>query len=265
MNIDMHTHSKYSADGNGSILDMCISALNKGINKLAITDHLDFPIKKHTKNIFNHENIYNEIKHYNNIYNNNIELLFGIEIGQPHTDIIESSNLIKKYNFDFILGSLHEFSNGQRSYLNEKLYNRDIINNHMNKYFDELTKMICNFNFNSLAHIDYVFRYTNYNCYYFNLFQYKDRLADLFKLLINKNCALEMNSKSLFDSSYKIEKNIFILYKDLGGKLLTFGSDSHTPNNIGKNINLCKQYALQCGFKYATFFKKQIPIQYKLL
>lgn len=44
--IDMHTHSDHSFDGNHSCMLLCESAVDKGIDVLAITDHCEIDSKE---------------------------------------------------------------------------------------------------------------------------------------------------------------------------------------------------------------------------
>ncbi|MBQ3855673.1 MAG: PHP domain-containing protein, partial [Ruminococcus sp.] len=49
------------------------------------------------------------------------------------------------------------------------------------------------------------------------------------------------------------------LFKDLGGELLSLGSDSHTVADIGANIADGAKIAAEAGFTRLAYFKKRRP------
>lgn len=59
-------------------------------------------------------------------------------------------------------------------------------------------------------------------------------------------------------------KDILKLYYDLGGKIITIGSDSHQKDHLGKYIEENKQILKEIGFKEFCTFDKMKPIFWEL-
>ena len=49
------------------------------------------------------------------------------------------------------------------------------------------------------------------------------------------------------------------MFRDLGGEIITTGSDGHTPDAVGKNIEDATEILKEAGFKYVSRFRKMKP------
>ena len=90
--------------------------------------------------------------------------------------------------------------------------------------------------FDSLGHLDYLIRYIPPFCgekdYLFK--EYQEVIDEVFRLLINKNKALEINTAGLIKGLPCFHPKLEVLkrYLELGGELITIGSDGHSPDKI---------------------------------
>ena len=48
-------------------------------------------------------------------------------------------------------------------------------------------------------------------------------------------------------------------YKELGGEIITIGSDGHRPEHVAYDFHKVKDYLEACGFKYYTEFRQRKP------
>ena len=80
------------------------------------------------------------------------------------------------------------------------------------------------------------------------------------------NQVLEINTSGLRQPIGKTmpTDNYVRRYRELGGELLTLGSDSHFTAHVGANIDDGYAIAESCGFKYVTYFKDRKPVQVKI-
>lgn len=87
-------------------------------------------------------------------------------------------------------------------------------------------------------------------------------LDEILLTAIRKNKALEINTKSLVigmgDSSPG--KDVFKRYRELGGTLVTLGSDAHFPERIGACFDIAGEILKEAGFRYYCVYKKHQPI-----
>lgn len=227
MIFDTHMHTRFSTDSQMKI-EEAIEAAQKQKLGIIITEHydLDYPEPEAFKC-----DIQSYLKAYEKYRSK--EVLLGIEIGLAPSTLVKNENVIRDNPFDYVIGSIHGvdeidiFTEYIKMPLDEKTcYER---------YFEYMLKCIKLYNeFDSLGHIDYIHRYVSFDDKELRVDEYKEALAEIMKVLIDKNKAIEINTRRLGkESSRKTMLEVYRLYKDLGGKYVTIGSDAHGPEAIG--------------------------------
>lgn len=53
-------------------------------------------------------------------------------------------------------------------------------------------------------------------------------------------------------------------YRELGGEVITIGSDSHNADNIAAHFQRAAHVLKECGFRYYCVFEKRSPEFHKL-
>lgn len=59
-------------------------------------------------------------------------------------------------------------------------------------------------------------------------------------------------------------RDILELYKQMGGEIITVGSDAHRPERVGDRIDEAYDLLKDIGFNYVTTFKERKPEFHKL-
>ena len=264
---DVHTHSNNSFDAESTVEEMCKSALNKGFYAIAITDHCEAPFIKFGYNEefgdFN-ERIplsFLQTKNAQIKYRQKLKVLCGIELGEPMHDPECTEKALSFGDFDFVLASLHNLKNMEDFYFID--FNNCNISEILKLYFNELAETATFSDFDSLAHLTYPLRYIfETTGEYPDLTPYQDVIDDIYRTLISNNKALEINTSGLFKPIGRTLPDEFQLkrYRELGGKLITVGSDAHTSIAVGNGIEEGIRLAHKCGFKSYTIFEKRRPI-----
>ena len=103
-------------------------------------------------------------------------------------------------------------------------------------YFKTMHQALKSFHqIDALGHMDYIVRYCpNKDLNYF-VSDYLDYIDEILKLIIQKEIKLEINTANLaknFDFPNP-HTDILKRYRELGGNLVTIGSDAHKAANIG--------------------------------
>ena len=163
--------------------------------------------------------------------------------------------------YDEIIGSIHNLR-GMPDFYDFKSFDGFVIEELMEEYFDELTEMLQWGNFDVLAHITYPFRYIFNLCGYIeDISKYSRKVDELLKLCAEKDKALEINMGGLKYPINKPSPDIETVkrYKELGGKLISVGSDSHYAERIGFGIPGAYEIALEAGFKSIAVFENRRP------
>ena len=90
---------------------------------------------------------------------------------------------------------------------------------------------------------------------------YEEIIAECFKVLINKGKGIEINTSGLRQTYGRTfpDFNYIKLYKDLGGEILTIGSDSHSTYDLARGIPEGIELARFAGFVSTCYFKKRKP------
>ena len=59
-------------------------------------------------------------------------------------------------------------------------------------------------------------------------------------------------------------KDIIVRYKELGGDIITIGSDAHTPQSMCFEFERVEALLLECGFRQYAVFSERHPEFYPL-
>ena len=254
MFFDSHMHTKFSSDSKMKIEDVIKQGqvLNLGT---ILTEHMDYNYPK--KDLFKVDpnKFFNEYSKYRGD-----NLLLGVEIGLSESSLNKNNTLANSYPFDFILGSIHSIND--IDIFTDKNKNDFTKTEYLTLYFKEMIKDIKDFdNFDSLSHIDYPCRYLNDKNKEINLSELGEYVDEVFKILIEKEKCLEINTKKFDDKNFI--HSIFNLckrYKELGGKYITVGSDAHNKDRIGKDFNIAKDIILETNLTPVYFKERKINI-----
>ena len=134
----------------------------------------------------------------------------------------------------------------------------------MNNYFDELTEIAEWDGCDCLAHITCPLRHIKGRYKIdFDFNKVSDSLDRLLKAIIDNGKSLEVNTSGLRQplGLTMPDEPIIRRYRELGGKYITIGSDSHTANEVGAGIEEAMKLIKNCGFDKLTFFVSREIIQ----
>lgn len=261
---DYHMHSQNSIDGKSKISELCIAALDSGLNEIAVTDHFE-PTRTDPSNLsYNVQTYFFEILKVKALFGDRINIKAAVEIGQPHLFTEITENLIESNPYDYVLASAHKMD-GEVDF-GEVTYNNDNISYYCDKYLTEL-KAVAEWNkFDCMSHLDLIKRYAANFDIEVNIFDYKDRLTEILKIIIENGKGIEVNTSGLRQSSGECLPNLDIvsLYKELGGEIITVGSDAHTSKDVGKGVKEGLELIKAAGFNYVATYSERKPIMVKI-
>jgi histidinol-phosphatase (PHP family) len=199
-------------------------------------------------------------------YAGQIELLMGIELGQPYYDIQYTENLLKEIDLDYVLCSLH-VGRGYGDFYDMK-YDRVDVLSLMDAYFYELLEIVSWGKFDALAHITYPLRYiVGREGLSVELSDYASAIDKILKKLIDSGIAMEINTSGLRMPYYERPDpwyEIIERYYQLGGRLLTLGSDAHRTRHLRYGFDEMIQKLKAIGFNKLTYYKKRKPVLYDI-
>ena len=266
--IDLHMHTDSSFDGHYHAQQMCQAAVDNDLATVAITDHFDVDFYEEQNLGTRQQTSYDGILSAKEEFDGRLRVLRGIEMGQPTYDEELSKKTLERYEYDFVIGSIHNLrKTPDFCELNYQTLTQDDVYSLLDKYFEEELILARWNGFDTLAHLTYPMRYiVQSGRFNTDLSRYDDITDEIFKVLIANGKALEINTSGLRQPIGKTmpTDNYVRRFRELGGELLTLGSDAHFTEHVGANIDDGYEIAEKCGFKYVTYFKDRKPVQLKI-
>ncbi|HHX61383.1 MAG TPA: histidinol-phosphatase HisJ family protein [Epulopiscium sp.] len=258
---DYHTHTELSLDSMAPMEDQVKQAISLGFSEMVITDHHESlaPEEKY----FLETDLSDYIKHFNTIkekYKNQINLKLGAEIGYEARGKDVLDKFIQDNPFEFVICSMHS-QEGEDFYFGSFFANKTK-KDAFTQYFQAVKDCISEFkNFDVIGHLDFICRYGNYPNHDLNYLDYKEIIDDILKILISNHKGIEMNTSGLRYGVGHMHPRLDIIkrYKELGGEIITIGSDAHTPRDIGADHEYARSLLKEAGFEYFTTFNNRKP------
>ena len=259
---DYHMHTTFSGDGEGTPEEMADAAIAKGLHTICITDHEDYgQVGEEVMVLSDYEKYVHTIRNLRETYKDKLEINLGIEIGLKEDLGPHYQEFIGSYPFDFVIGSLH-YVNGLDPYYGEifETYSDEEV---YRMTFREMTECVRKIkDFDVLGHIDYVVRYGKHQEKEYSYQRFSDEIDELLKAVIETGRGIEINMAGI---KYGLpfahpHPDVLKRYRELGGEIITVGSDAHHPRHVADEFGLAEEILTECGFKYYTEFKARKPV-----
>ncbi len=254
---DYHLHSSVSFDSECDAKSIVKAAEKIGLKEICFTDHYDFndiPDKNH--DIFD---ISQYRKAYDNLSSSCVTIRRGVEFGLTPWNQNELKELLSQYNFDFVIGSVH-YTGGYDPYF-EEFWTHNGIAEGFEKYLIQTLDCVKKHNaFDVLGHINYVCK-SAYNPTKKPLkyADYSDICDEIMKTLAKNGKGMEINTSGMdrvgeFLPSYDYIKR----FKELGGEIITVGSDAHDGARVGQYTAQALEIARDVFGYVCTFENRKV-------
>ncbi len=228
-----HMHTSYSEDSSFKMEDVVKTSIAKGLDEICITDHIDcfggidprFPYKSYE---------YDFLK-CKEKYGDKISLKLGIEFGMQRHTIPVFERIFDNANFDFVIMSCHEIED--KGFWSQEFQYGKTQEEYNIRYFEEILYLVNNFDkYSVLGHLDVIRRYDMHGKFPFE--RIKPIVEEILKKVISCGKGIELNT-----SCYRYNvgdltpsRDILKLYKELGGRIITTGTDSHRAEQVDSGL-----------------------------
>ncbi|WP_312641439.1 histidinol-phosphatase HisJ family protein [Hydrogenoanaerobacterium sp.] len=257
---DSHTHSDNSFDGTHSVMFMCEAAVQKGLLGIAITDHADMDYLEEQQFLQRLKQSYFDVRKARMAYGNSFILSSGIELGEPDADYELAERVLALDEFDFVIGSIHTVQDKNDFYYND--FQQVDPYGLLGCYFERMLKLVQWNKFDVLGHFTYPMRYILRDGRRdVTLERYDDIIDEILRLTVQNGRGIEINTSGLRQDMGETMPPLKYIkrFKELGGEIITIGSDAHRAEHLGSNIADGMELAREAGFAYFSFFKQREP------
>lgn len=263
LKFDSHNHTVCSHDAVSVIEDLCASAVEKELDGIVICDHGDIQYYKDAHSMDHIRRSVSDAKRMAAIYGDRLRVLAGVELGEAVWNN-SATAFTKELDLDVILSSVHAVRYKDIltcfSALDFSTWDSDMLDGYMRKYFEDMYEMVQTVDMDILTHLNNPVKYINGKYgHSVVLDPYMKRIEDILKIIIERGIALEVNT-TLVATPMKLlmpDRDVISLYKSLGGKYVTVGSDSHCPKDTGRHFDYALKVIADCGFDRYVYYSKR--------
>ena len=293
---DCHLHTCFSGDSETPVRDQLDRAITLGMQAICITDHHDWdaPNEKGEMDdrfLLDFPSYLPALREIREAYRGRLDMGIGVELGLQLHARQDTDNIMKLYGdaFDYIIGSIHFVDHYDVYY--PQWFAMDVSESQSDErpdpaprriptreeaeavtrekeaaryrhFFEVTLKRLESYDcFDSLGHLDFVVRYGPNKNRFYDFKTYGDIISAILELLIRKDKALEVNTGGF---KYGLGhpnpcEDVLKRYRELGGKLLTVGSDAHVPGFVGYEFDRTADLLKEIGFREYALYRKRVP------
>ena len=265
----MHSHTNHSIDGKASPDEMVARAHELGIGIYDISDHCDV---NRDAELHCYERSLASITDALRLkaeYSGRMKVLAGIEVGNPHWDPVLAERCIAIPGIDCVIGSVHRIKHDGEVLVTSTAdfasMSPELLRDLNIKYFEDILLMLDTLHPDILAHPTYMFRYMVNHCHVdASVADYKPYVDAFLHRMIADGTALELNTSIVADHIEPYDVFVLERYFELGGRLITLGSDAHRPDRIANGFDLALRELLRVGFTHICSVEERQFVSHRI-
>ena len=242
--------------------------MERGIDEIAITDHVDFDPRYPAYDYAayaDRERVARDAAERWAPYG--LAIRFGCELTYERRYEDAVRDHLRRHAYDFTIGSVHigplsPYGTDRVASFTSGRSLAEVIR----PYFDDVEAAARSGLFDTLGHLDFVKRYLAAHIAMSDLAAAPELYEPILRALIESGTALEVNVSGLRQSpgeTYPTEP-IVALYRSLGGTRLTAGSDAHRPDWFAFALDEGYRIAAATGFRELAFRRGESPVTVRI-
>lgn len=259
---DFHMHSLVSFDGHDTPEQMLRAAAERGLKEICFTDHIDYFANVDKQEWVFDTAVYNGA--YDRLTHDTVTIRRGMEFGlKPYNAPMLREDL-KRREFDFVLGSIH-FVDEKDVYYAEYWDGKSVFEAER-RYLEEILACVqVHEDFDVLGHLTYISKCRAHPSPRPVPFDaHREIIDEILRILAQKGKGMEMNTSGVDRCGDFLPYDVYFRrFKELGGQIVTVGSDAHTADRVGQYCHRACEI-LKDIFGYVCTFERRQPIFHKL-
>ena len=259
---DCHVHTFFSPDSKTHPREHIEQAIRLGMDSLCFTDHMDFDYPPQYQISFDLDPkaYFPYMQKLRDEYDGKLKIRTGVEIGLETACQQQISEYIQSNPWDFVIGSIH-LSGRLDPYFADYFEGRTVRKAYR-AYFESMLSCLEAFDpiFDTLGHLDYIFRCGDQSIAD-AWSEWPDLMDAILRLLLDKGIGLEVNTGGIKSglTFQHPHDHLLARYRELGGELITLGSDAHSPDHLGDYFAQTGERLKALGFRYYAVFADRKP------
>ncbi|MEZ4358312.1 MAG: histidinol-phosphatase HisJ family protein [Eubacteriales bacterium] len=255
--IDYHIHSNISTDATDPMQVLVEAAEKKGLKEICFTEHMDLDYPFQTKH-----NWCSDMQLYDKAIKSikvkgDLKVKKGIEVGLKDGVYDRLNDIIDNNGLDFVIASQHLIGD-EDPYFPEYYIGKDQKSVYESYLLEIFNKISAFDNFDVVGHIGYIVRFVPYKDVKIEFLEFLDIIDEILKSVISRDKGIELNTIAFSKFKQSLPAlNIIKRYYELGGEIITIGSDAHTASRVGDKNKWAMELLKDVGFKYITIFNKR--------
>ena len=252
---DYHMHSRVSFDARDTGLAMALAAKERGLKEICFTDHIDYTPEMDM--VFDTA-VYNA--EYDGLEVPGLLIRRGLEFGLTPENPGQLREDLNRRHFDFVLGSVH-LVDGMDVYLEpywaDKTYD-EAIRLHLQTTLEAVR---IHEDYDVLGHLTFISKCrANPRQELLHYADHKSTVDEILRELVKREKGLELNTSGIDRCGGALPTlDYFQRFYELGGKIVTLGSDSHDTDRVGQYTHEMTA-ELKKIFGYVCTFEDRKPI-----
>ncbi len=261
---DYHIHSTLSGDGISTLMEQVRASRDAGVRKLCFTEHIDLGTDEGLMRV-DHALYRQRIEEARAAFPD-MFIGMGLELGDTTDSRAEVAAESDVLPLDFKLLSRHVIG-GVDPYYGMKFFANRTRAQAAREYCEAMYKSVTQLpDYDAVAHIGYVFKFATGDGFPpLRHCDEPDLLDAILNHLVHNGKALEINT-SRFNKFGDGMPGTDILkrFRELGGELVTLGSDSHATDTVAQGFAEMTQRIKECGFDYLATYEQRKPVMFKI-
>ena len=258
---DFHVHSRFSHDGRDTLDSLATAAADRGLDEICVTDHVDVAEGGAAAPLGWAERLA-AFRAAAGRWEGRVRLRLGVELGDMVRDFAAGEDLLRQMEgLDFVIGSLHAMSPafGRRDLCRMDRDDLGRLEALFRDYLEELLRQARWGRFSVMGHVTLPLRYLWDKFGRRDSFRaFSGEMESVFRALIERGRGIECNTSR--GKLFLPDRALLIRYRELGGEIVTLGSDAHRREDVGAGIREGQALLRGCGFRYFCTFAGGQPV-----